>query len=144
MTKTYEEEVCASGACSKHRSCSAGSSMTDSERTKCDNEVALYNEYDRLKSEKVGMDEKIKTAKEQWYKAAFNNLSRYDADAKREGATKAKEIIKEWKIDFDQIYNSIQNAARLPELRGTCNRAPSAGCCTARGCGSVLGCSAGV
>jgi hypothetical protein len=113
MTKTYEEEVCAAGACSKHRSCSAGSAMTAAERNKCDAEVALYNEYDRLKSEKVGMDVKIKTAKEEWYKAAFNNLSRYDADAKREGGTKAKEIIKEWKIDFDQIYNSIQNTSNL-------------------------------
>ena len=95
MTKTYEEEVCASGACSKHRSCSGGSAMTDSERTKCDEEVRLYNEYDRLKAEKVGMDQKIKTAKEAWYKAAFNDLSRYDADAKREGKVKAKEIVKE-------------------------------------------------
>ncbi len=113
MTKTYEEEVCASGACSKHRSCSGGSSMTDSERTKCDEEVRLYNEYDRLKAQKVGMDQQIKTAKEAWYKAAFNDLSRYDADAKREGKVKAKEIVKEWKLDFDQIYNAIENTSNL-------------------------------
>jgi len=96
MTKTYEEEVCASGTCSKHRSCSAGTSMTDSERAKCDEEVRLYNEYDRLKAQKVGMDQQIKTAKEEWYKAAWNGLSRYDADAKREGKVKAKAIVKEW------------------------------------------------
>jgi len=112
MTKTYEEEVCASGACSKHRSCSA--SMTDSERAKCDEEVRLYNEYDRKKAQKVNMDQEIKTAKEAWYKAAFNNdLSRYDADAKREGKIKAKEIVNEWKINFDQIYNSIENTSNL-------------------------------
>lgn len=111
MTKTYEEEVCASGTCSKHRSCK--SSMTESERAKCDEEVRLYNEYDRKKSIKVNMDQEIKVAKEAWYKAAFNDLTRYDQDAKREGKTRGKEIVKEWKIDFDLIYNSIQNQSNL-------------------------------
>jgi len=111
MTKTYEEEVCASGACSKHRSCSA--SMTESEKIKCDEEVRLYNEYDRKKAVKVNIDEEIKTAKEAWYKAAFNDLSRYDADAKREGQRRGKNIVKEWLLDFNQIYNSIENQSSL-------------------------------
>ena len=98
MTKTYEEEVCASGTCNKFYKCAGGQSDA------CQAETDAYNAYANLKAQKANIDLQIDEKREIWYQNAHGDKTRYNADVKRIGKQKAKEKIDGWKIEFDGIY----------------------------------------
>lgn len=67
-----------------------------------------YNAYANLKADSKTIDTRVMNLKKIWYKSA-NKEDQYKKEVEHQAKAKAREKTKEWKLEFDQLYSSIDS-----------------------------------